>query len=161
VYLVADAYNGSEIKRTIGDFVASAGGTRKETVTVKEGARTRTLAAAGSSKLVAYVGHNGLMEFTLDDPPAGKRHSEGRRDAIVLACESKTFFGNVLDRESVRPLVWTTGFMAPEAYTLKAAIDGWIANESAASIRECAARAYHRYQKCGLRAARRLLVSGW
>jgi hypothetical protein len=29
------------------------------------------------------------------------------------------------------PLLWTTGLMAPEAYTLKAALDGWIAGESA------------------------------
>lgn len=51
--------------------------------------------------------------------------------------------------------------MAPEAYTLKAAIDGWILKESSNQIRERAAKTYHKYQKCGLRAAKNLLVTGY
>ena len=51
--------------------------------------------------------------------------------------------------------------MAPEAYTLKSALDGWIAGEGQEQIRDRAAGAYDHYQKCGLKAARRLLVSGW
>jgi hypothetical protein len=51
--------------------------------------------------------------------------------------------------------------MAPEAYTLKSALDGWIAGENNEQIRDRAATAYDKYQKCGLRGARRLLVSGW
>jgi hypothetical protein len=53
----------------------------------------------------------------------------------------------------------TTGFMAPEAYTLDAAVEGWIADENAEQITERAARAYDKYQKCGLKAARRLFYS--
>ena len=51
--------------------------------------------------------------------------------------------------------------MAPEAYTLKAALDGWIAAESAEQIHERAAVAYDKYQKCGLKAARKLMATGW
>jgi hypothetical protein len=51
--------------------------------------------------------------------------------------------------------------MAPEAYTLTSAIDGWILNESSEEIRARAAKAYHQYQKCGLRAAENLFVTGW
>jgi hypothetical protein len=51
--------------------------------------------------------------------------------------------------------------MAPEAYTLKSAIDGWILHESNDQIRERAAVAYDKYQRCGLKGARRLLVTGW
>jgi hypothetical protein len=51
--------------------------------------------------------------------------------------------------------------MAPEAYTLKSALDGWIAGENNEQIRDRAAGAYDKYQKCGFRAAHRLLVSGW
>jgi hypothetical protein len=46
--------------------------------------------------------------------------------------------------------------MAPEAYTLEAAVAGWLASETGGKIRERAARAYDRYQKCGLKAARNL-----
>ena len=51
--------------------------------------------------------------------------------------------------------------MAPEAYTLKAALDGWIAGENREQIRGRAADAYDKYQKCGVGAARRLFATGW
>jgi hypothetical protein len=51
--------------------------------------------------------------------------------------------------------------MAPEAYTLKSALDGWINGENDQEIRERAAEAYAKYQHCGLNAARKLIVTGW
>jgi len=51
--------------------------------------------------------------------------------------------------------------MAPEAYTLKSALDGWIEHESNEEIRQRAASAYDKYQKCGLQGARRLFATGW
>ena len=50
---------------------------------------------------------------------------------------------------------------APEAYTLKAAVDGWILNEDGEKIRRRAAEAYHKYQKCGLKGALNLFATGW
>ena len=84
-----------------------------------------------------------------------------KRDAIILACISKDYFKPYLEQTQSNPLVWTTGLMAPEAYTLKAAIAGWIINETDLQIRERAAQAYHKYQKCGMRGARNLLVTGY
>ncbi len=51
--------------------------------------------------------------------------------------------------------------MAPEAYTLKSALDGWIGGENNEQIRDRATGAYDKYQKCGVRAARRLFATGW
>jgi len=51
--------------------------------------------------------------------------------------------------------------MAPEAYTLKSALDGWMERETNNQVRERAAIAYDKYQKCGIRAARRLFFTGW
>jgi hypothetical protein len=51
--------------------------------------------------------------------------------------------------------------MAPEAYTLKDALDGWMAGETSEQIRERAARAYAKYQKISMNAALRLFSSGW
>ncbi len=55
-------------------------------------------------------------------------------------------------------LVLTTGFMAPEAYTLEAALRRFFGGGTAADVREAAAGAYASYQKCGLGAARRLFT---
>ena len=51
--------------------------------------------------------------------------------------------------------------MAPEAYVLKAAVDGWILGEDGAKVRQRAAEAYNKYQKCGMKGALRLFVTGW
>ena len=57
--------------------------------------------------------------------------------------------------------MWTTGLMALEAYTLKAAVEGRIAGETGEEIRMRAARAYAKYQRIGLAAGEKLFVSGW
>jgi len=44
--------------------------------------------------------------------------------------------------------------MAPEAYVLSAAIDGWMKKETEEQIRVRAADAYNKYQNCGVKAAR-------
>jgi hypothetical protein len=49
--------------------------------------------------------------------------------------------------------------MAPEAYTLDAALTGWIKKEPSEKTVGRATRAYDNHQKCGLRAAKRLFYS--
>jgi len=159
VYLVADAYQGSKIKQAIVDFLEAASGGEPEAISVKANGKNVALTARGGADLVAYAGHDGLMDFQLSTLPPKKdsRH----RDAIILACISKSYFAPPLRPTGAYPLIWTTGLMAPEAYTLKSAIDGWILHERPELIRERAAAAYDRYQKCGIKGARRLLVTGW
>src|ERR1044071_7139225 len=158
VYLVADAYQGSQIRQAIVDFLEAAAGGDAESVAVKTGEQNLVLKVGGAANLVAYAGHDGLMDFQLTTLPHGK---SGNRQAIILACISKSYFSAPLRATGATPLVWTTGLMAPEAYTLKSAIDGWILHESNDHIGERAAVAYDKYQKCGLKGARRLLVTGW
>lgn len=159
VFLIADAYQGKMIKQAITDFLEAAAGGAIENVPAKIGGQSLVLKARGGADLVAYAGHDGLMDFQLTTLPQGRaaRHTP----VIILACISKSYFSAPLRATGATPLVWTTGLMAPEAYTLKSAIDGWILNESNEQIRERAAIAYDRYQKCGLKGARRLLVTGW
>jgi hypothetical protein len=159
IYLVADAYRGIQIRQAILDFLDAAAGNDAETVSVATKSGQLTLPIRGGANLVAYVGHNGLMDFQL--PRFSRNKNEIRRDAIVLACASKQYFSEAMRASGAYPLLWTTGLMAPEAYSLKSALDGWIARESYEQVRDRAAAAYDKYQKCGLRAARRLFVSGW
>ncbi len=162
VYLVADAYRGDEIRHAILDFLEAAAGGDSETIPVTSGPAPVRAGIRGAANLVAYVGHDGLMDFSVSLVMADTAHHETpRRDAMILACASKQYFSGVLKTTGAFPLLWTTNLMAPEAYTLKSAIDGWIANEDGGKIRERAALAYDRYQKCGLRGARRLFASGW
>jgi hypothetical protein len=159
VYLVADAYRGDKIRQAVLDFFDAAAGTGPETITLPSPSHAVALAARGGSNLVAYVGHDGLMDFQLSILP--KKKNESHRDAIILACASKQYFAEALRTTGAYPLLWTTNLMAPEAYTLKSALDGWTAGESNEQIRERAAAAYDKYQKCGLRGARKLFATGW
>lgn len=159
VYMVADAYRGSQMREAVTDFLSAASGLNSQSVVVKTKEASITILTGGGAHLVAYVGHDAFMDFQIR-PIAGGNTTRTRM-AIVLACASKSFFTPYLKSARATPLLWTTGLMAPEAYTLKAALDGWIANEDGESVRQRAAQAYDKYQHCGLRGAQRLFVTGW
>lgn len=159
VYLVDDAYRGDEIRQAILDFFSAAAGASQGSITLPPASHAPSLAVYGASSVVAYVGHDGLMDFQLPLIPSKK--NEGHREAIILACASKQYFAEALRASGAYPLLWTTNLMAPEAYTLKGALDGWIIGETNELIRERAAVAYDKYQRCGLRGARRLFATGW
>jgi hypothetical protein len=152
-YIVADAYNGKNIKDATEIFLRSSSGIVKDTLKVNE----KTIGILGNSKLVAYIGHDGLMDFNLQEEFTTTDNEI--RDVIILACYSKDYFRPHLEKSNVNPLVWTTGLMAPEAYTIHDAISGYVKGETNDEIRIRAAKAYHKYQKCGLNAAKRLLVT--
>lgn len=159
VFIVADAYRGKEISQAIWDFLEAASGKAGEELTVTRGARKFSFNTSGSSDLVAYVGHDGLMDFTLQSTPQVR--DSRKRKAIILACISKKYFAQPLERTGADPLLWTTNLMAPEAYILSAAIDGWLKQETGEQIRVRAAKAYNGYQNCGLKAASGLFATGW
>lgn len=155
VYLVADAYDGRNIREATDDLLRFASGAAPERIVVGG----TEIMAGGGAQLIAYVGHDGLMDFAMEKvfEPMGTT----TRETIILACISKRFYAPHLRHTGAQPLLWTTGLMAPEAYTLKAALNGWVRRETQEAIRERAAQAYHKYQKCGITGARRLFATGW
>ncbi len=155
VYLIADAYRGKEIKQCITDFFDYAAGNQRQSLIEQDTA----IGVGGNGDLLAYVGHDGLMDFNLDALP--NKPDDKRRDCLMLCCISKRFFAAPLRASGAHPLLWTTGLMAPESYILRAALDGWLAGESGEQIRWRAAAAYNEYQRCGISAARNLFATGW
>lgn len=153
--LVADAYRGKEILQTTVDFLEAAAGKPGEKLQVG----SVSFHTGGSANLVAYIGHNGLMDFRLPSHP--HRRDTHQRRAIILACASKQYFSTALQETGATPLLWTTNLMAPEAYVLSAAIEGWMNKESDEQVRLRAADAYNKYQHCGVKAARGLFATGW
>ncbi len=155
VYLIADAYRGSKMKETINDFFSAITGETLENI--KTG--NETLQILGSSSVVAFVGHDGLMDFRLEKELIKK--DDNKRDAIVLACASRNYFGEHIKKTNAKPLLWTSNLMAPEAYILHDALEGWVRNETDSQIQLRAAAAYAKYQKISVKSASRLLVTGW
>lgn len=110
LYLVADAWDGKEIKSATATFLEYAAGGREETIILGPAAgRPSELRAGGRAGLVVYVGHNGLMDFSLDSFPQSA--STGRRDAAVFACLSRDYFLEALQQAGARPLILTRSLM--------------------------------------------------
>jgi len=155
IYLLADAYDGQFIKQTTIDFLLACSG--KGITSVKKD--SKEIPFGGAADILAYVGHDGLMDFSLTDE--FERQNDEDRKAIMLACISKKYFSSHIKSAGAQPLLWSTGLMAPEAYILHDALNKWIDTGNAADVRNAAAAAYSRYQKCGMNAAKNLLVTGW
>tara|TARA_R110002096_G_scaffold276109_3_gene470079 strand:- start:147196 stop:147963 length:768 start_codon:yes stop_codon:yes gene_type:complete len=155
VYLLADAYRGNKIKSCIDRFLEASNSKNIDSIYWSN----QYLLFGGGSNLVAYCGHNGLMEFTTDAKLSP--NGEAAKDVIILACYSRDYFYDEIIDACANPLLWTNKIMAPEAYTLKAAIDGWMAKESPTQIEKRAEKAYAKYQKCGDSWADKTFSSGF
>jgi hypothetical protein len=158
VIMVADAWRGARIKPCTMEFLKSASGNNNDTVTVSDNGSQKIL-MLGRAHLVCYVGHDGLMDFNIENPPARKDSSN--KDVYILACASKLYFKEVIKTAGANPVLWTTNLLGPEAYVLKAGIDGWILHEPGEKICDRAARAYDQYVHCGYNGARRIFTTGF
>lgn len=155
VYLLADAYDGEQIKLCIENFLKASNA--QNPITIQENGTN--LSFGGGADLITYVGHDGLIDFDIN--VTYNEVTSKKKDVIILACYSRAFFSPEIKQAQARPILWTTHLMAPEAYTLKAALDGWINNETGNQIDERAAQAYNKYQKCGINGARNLFTTGF
>ncbi|NLX58391.1 MAG: hypothetical protein GXY74_04805 [Phycisphaerae bacterium] len=158
--LVARAWRGMPMENALGAFAADALGSAAWTVALPDG---RTIDAGGAGHVVGFVGHNSLMNAAVREtnlfaavnspvasPPVGW---------FVLACKSDAYFTPHLARPHAVRLLATRQFMAPEAYTLAALLEAFAERQSAATLRDRAARAYARYQKITQAAALGVFVN--
>ncbi len=158
VILVADAYRGKNMRECLNDYFLAISGNDTNTIKIFTTELNKTFLPA-SADLVCFVGHDGLMDVQFLSYPIQKGNK--KVDSMIFCCYSKEFFSNAIKSAGANPLLWTTGLMSPEAYSIKAAIDGWMLNETGQQIRERAAQAYNSYQHCGIKGARGLFTSGW
>lgn len=154
VYLVADAYRGDRMVACLEDTFSALAGSRKDSLVADD----RYVGTYGKADLIAFSGHNGLMDEWVVAP----ENTDGRRrDVVIMGCISQRYFNEALLKAGGYPLMMTTNYMAPEAYVTEAIFTAWSNLESPANIRKAAGMAYDKYQKCGVRGATRLFVSGW
>lgn len=130
VKITADAYRGSSMRKCLEDF--------------------ENAAVSGEHDLVAFIGHNGLMDFDVPEP-AGK--ASRPTDAIVLCCKSDRYFAPRLAKLGCRPVLLTQQLMYPGAFILHDALAVWKRGGSLEEIRNAAAKAYAKNQKISTRAA--------
>jgi hypothetical protein len=130
IELLAEAYRGSEIKQCLIDFEKAA--------------------SSNEYDLVAYIGHNGLMEFQI---PSQEPVAANDTEVVVLGCVSDGYFSKRLTNLGCKPILMTQQLMYPGSFILHSAIETWIEGASPTEIRESAGRAYAKNQKISVRAA--------
>ena len=128
--LTADAYRGTALRSCLRAFEKAL--------------------VADEYQVVAFLGHNGLMDFALD-PPA--RSAKKQPEAIVLCCKSEAYFRKRLEGLGARPILLTDQYMYPGAFLLHDALEAWRSGHGRTEIRAAAGRAYAKNQKIGVRSA--------
>lgn len=154
-YLIADAYDGRYIKQCTIDLLNSCSGAKKDLIT----ADGQKLGLFGNAEVLTYIGHNGLMDFRLQLDT--KNRDGNTRQVMIYGCYVKQYFKDYVKASKANPLVWSTHLMSPEAYSLHAALAAYLDGKSDEEVAASAAGAYSKYQKCSLKAAKRLLVTGY
>jgi len=156
LFIVAEAWDGSQMSGALTRFLRFSAG--RDRVPVKVDGLESPILAGGDSALVAFVGHNGLMDMSAPVQPVSLPKAKPR-SSIVLACASRYYFHKILTTAGSHSLLLTNGLMAPEAYTLEAALSSFAKGQTSGKVREAAASAYNKYQRCGQKAARGLFSS--
>ena len=154
VILIADAYRGDKIEDCLIDFFNALSGILNDTVFINQD----TILVHSKVDLIAYNGHNGLMDVWVDDVCNA---DSIQKDAIVIACSSMYDFNEKLNYVQAYPLVMTTNSLYPGAFVLEATINNWAMLQSEEKIRQSAGDAYNRVKKCGINGARNLFSTGW
>lgn len=156
VYLVADAYRGDRMVACLNDYFNSLSHHKKDTLIIGKD----TIGINGNSDLVAFNGHNGLMD---ENTEFEKATSQTRpKDAVSISCASRGYFKiNYLETNSY-PLVHTTNLLYPGAFILEGIINSWAMLESDIACKKAAGNAYYKYKpNSGPNGSQNLFDYGW
>lgn len=155
VLLIIDAYRGDRMKACLEDYFNSLAGKKQLTIDVAG----QKIALYGKADLVGFNGHNGLMDTDVDLV----RNSDGiMKDAVVIACVSKSWFSQHHENAGGYPLVTTTSLLYPGAPVMEEVLNRWALQKSDEMIRQGAGDGYYAMKpKSGVNGARRMFATGW
>lgn len=112
--------------------------------------------AGGTYDLVAFIGHNGLMDEEVPELPPCK----GNTDAIVLCCMSDEWFSDRIRSLGCHPVLMTQQLMYPAAKVLTETLAVWLKTpRHAAAIRSAAGKAYAANQGISVKAGTGVFVA--
>ena len=155
VNLVMDAYRGDKMKETLEDYFNSLAENKMETIMIEN----EEIPIYGNSDLLAFNGHNGLMDteisYSITQP------NIRQKDAVSISCSSIYYFENHYKKMNAYPIVTTQHNLYPGGFIMEGIIDKWATFEPDEKIRQEAGNAYHRVKKCGIKGARNIFYTGW
>lgn len=150
--LVADAWRGSAIKPCTEEFIRSVAGQHYESHSFQDDKGQHKINIAGGADFLAFIGHNGLMDFQAAALPANP-HRLQKVDVAILCCKSNAYFAEIVAKAKVRPVLATASNMYPGAFILRDVLEGWLAGEDRSKLRTRAAKAYAKNQGISVKSA--------
>ena len=155
VILIADAYRGDRMAECLTHYFEALAGKREERITYQG----KDLSIGSEADLLAFNGHNGLMDETIEIPTAD---DHAPKDAVAIACYAQSWFNPEMKKVGGYPLVMATHLLFPGAMVLAYIIDAWATFQGDAAIDEAAAQAYHDMKpKVSMKSARNLFATGY
>lgn len=156
VFFIADAYRGDKMHECLNDFFNSLSGRLHSSIVIEKD----TLLINGNADLIAFNGHNGLMdESTLYESATNDTKP---KDAVSISCVSTNYFKSHYTATKSYPLVHTTGLLYPGAFILRNIIDQWAMLKSDKDCKIAAGKAYYEHKpKSGPNGSQNLFNYGW
>lgn len=142
VAVVIRGWRGTAIDRALAAYAADLSGQTPRTITLADGT---TLEAGGAAQLVAFVGHNRLMD--LDEAYAWPEAGTEPKGTIAIACHTSSYMKRDVPGATRVPLLMTNDFLFSNAAPLEAAVLAFARGGNYAAIRRDAATAYAAVQK--------------
>jgi hypothetical protein len=139
--LVVRAWRGTAIDRALAAYAQDISGGATRTVKLDGGA---TLDGGSAAQLVAWVGHNRLMDLTAFDWPKPAATTQG---TIAIECHTAAYMEESVSAQARVPLLMTRDFLFSNAAPLEAAVLAFANGGNYAAIRSDATVAYAGVQK--------------
>lgn len=139
--IVVHGWRGTAIDRALAAYAADVSGGPARTLVLDDGTQ---LAAGGAAQLVAYVGHNRLMDLDRFEWPAPPAAAQG---AIAIACSTAPYMEAEVSAPTRVPLLMTHDLLFANAAPLEAAVLAFARGGDYARIRRDATAAYAQVQE--------------
>jgi hypothetical protein len=138
LYLVTAAWRGESIARAFERYADDLYGLTRQRLVLADGT---TIAAGGDAHLVAYVGHNHLMDLAGFDWGARKGDATPR-GMIAIACHTAVYMQDRVPGPTRAPLLLTRDFLYANAAALEGTVLAFASGGNYAAIRRGAAVTY-------------------
>lgn len=134
--IVVHGWRGSAIDRALAAYAADISGEGVRTIQLAD---DTALEAGGAAQIVAWVGHNRLMDLDTFSWPASGKVTKG---TIAIACHTAAYMEESVPSATRVPLLMTRDFLFANAAPLEATVLAFAAGGTYAKIRLAAATAY-------------------
>lgn len=140
VYLVVYAWRGTAIDATLAAYLDDVYGDTPREVTLADGT---TLHAGGASTIVAWVGHNRLMDVEPIDWAARAAHATAAPKGVIAeACQTAPYMAAEVSSPARVPLLMTNDFLFAGAHAFEGVATAFARGGTLSEIRTLATAQY-------------------